>query len=180
MKQINGGNQRPSFVKRAANAALWTVQILSGIFWSVTGFGKILWFNPVLWNQALREVPWLSGVPQNLIVFIGLCEFLGGLGLILPAMTGVKPKLTPLAGAGLALVMILAAAFHIVRAEYGFLITNLVLGGLAAFVAYGRLHVLPIAPAPAGAFRVLRACAVLGALILVSYAPVWYRLTHFR
>ncbi len=59
-------------------------------------------------------------VPQDLFIFVGVCEFLGGVGLILPAMTGVKPKLTPFAALGLKLIMILAAVFHIVRGEYNF------------------------------------------------------------
>jgi uncharacterized membrane protein YphA (DoxX/SURF4 family) len=59
-------------------------------------------------------LPWFSAVPQDLFIFIGVCEFLGGVGLILPAMTGV----TPFAAFGLMLVMILAAVFHIVRSEW--------------------------------------------------------------
>jgi len=160
------------------NTALWTVQVLWGVFFSITGFGKILWYNPTLWNQALHEVPWLSGVPQNLSIFIGVCEFLGGVGLILPAITRVKPKLTPIAAIGLTLVMILAAVFHIARGEYNFLPINVVLGGVAAFIAYGRLFVRPIAPAWISSFRVFKGMAVLGALVLVDFAPVWYRLTH--
>src|ERR1700683_3745570 len=101
---------------------LWIAQILWGISFSITGFGKIFWCQPALWNQALHEVPWLSAVPRDLIVFIGVCEFLGGVGLILPAMAGVKPKLTPFAAIGLTLVMILAAVFHMVRREYNFLL----------------------------------------------------------
>jgi len=177
---MNQVNHRPPFAKRAMNAVLWTTQVLSGVFWSVTGFGKILWYKPALWNQALHEVPWLSAVPQDLIIFIGLCEFLGGVGLILPAMTGVKPKLTPLAACGLTWVMVLAAVFHIVRGEYSFLFINLVLGGVAAFIAYGRLFVSPIAPTSISTFRVLRGVAVLGALVLVGFAPAWYRLTHIH
>jgi hypothetical protein len=55
---------------------------------------------------------------------------------------------------------------------------NLVLGGIAAFIAYGRLFVRPIAPASISTFRVLKGLAVLGALVLVDFAPVWYKLTH--
>ncbi|MBV9131460.1 MAG: DoxX family protein [Chloroflexi bacterium] len=66
--------------------------------------------------------------------------------LILPAITRVVPKLTPLAAFGLTLVMILAAAFHVVRGEYYFVPINLMLGGVAAFIAYGRLFVKPLAP----------------------------------
>ena len=98
-------------------ATLWTVQVLCGVFFSLTGFGKILWYKPALWNQALQEVPWLSAVPQDMSIFIGVCEFLGGV-------------------------------------------------------------MRPIAPASISAFRVLEGLAVLGALVLVDFAPVWYRLTH--
>jgi len=77
-------------------------------------------------------------------------------GAIVPAMTGVKPKLTPFAAFGLALVMILAAVFHIVRGEYNFVPINLVLGVVAAFIAYGRLCVVPIAPPFISTFRVLK------------------------
>ena len=161
------------------NTSLWTVQVLWGVFFSFTGFGKVLCFNQAVWNLMLPRVPWFSAVPQALFVFIGVCEFLGGVGLILPAMTGVKPKLTPLAAFGLTVVMVLAAVFHIVRGEYNFFLpTNLVLGGGAAFIAYGRWVVRPIAPASINTFRVVKGFAVLGALVLVGFAPVWYQLTH--
>jgi hypothetical protein len=111
-------------------------------------------------------------------IFIGVCEFLGGVGLLLLAMTGVKPKLTPFAAFGLTLVILLAAVFRIVRGEYNFAPINLVQGGIAAFIAYGRLFVRPIAPASISTFRALKGLAVLGALVLVDFAPVWYKLTH--
>ncbi len=160
------------------NKTLWTMQVLWGVFFSITGFGKIMCYRPEVWNQTLHQVAWFSAVPQDLFVFIGLCEFLGGVGLMLPAMTGVKPKLTPFAAFGLTLVMILAAVFHIVRGEYDFVPTNLVLGGGAAFIAYGRLSIRPIVPAAVSAFRVLKGLVVLGALVLIGFAPVWYKLNH--
>jgi uncharacterized membrane protein YphA (DoxX/SURF4 family) len=172
--------QQTPLTKRAMNGALWATQVLWGVFFSVTGFGKILCYDNVVWNQTLPQVPWFSAVPRCLFVFIGVCEFLGGVGLILPAMTGVKPKLTPFAAIGLMLVMMLAAVFHIARREHNFVPITLVLGGVAAFIAYGRLFVQPIAPAPLSTFRVLRGLAVLGALVLVDFAPVWYKLTHTR
>jgi uncharacterized membrane protein YphA (DoxX/SURF4 family) len=160
------------------NNALWTVQVLWGAFLSLNGFGKICCYNQALWNQALHDVPWLSALPQDLFIFIGVCEFLGGVGLILPAMTGVKPKLTPFAAVGLTLVMILAAVFHIVRGEYNFVPINLVLGGVAAFIAYGRLFVRPVAPVSVSTSCLLKGMSVLGVLVLVDFAPVWYKLTH--
>jgi hypothetical protein len=161
--------------RSAMNIALWTVQVLWGVFFSMSGLGKALCYNPDVWNHTLHRVVWFSAVPLDFFIFIGVCEFLGGVGLILPAMTGVKPKLTPFAALGLTLVMILAALFHIVRGEYNFLPVNLVLGGVAAFIAYGRLFVRPIAPPSTSTFRVLTGLAVLGALALV---PVWYTFTH--
>jgi len=159
------------------NKVLSTLQVLWGVFFSFTGFGKVLCFNQAVWNQMLPRVPWFSAVPQALFVFIGVCEFLGGVGLILPAMIAVRPKLTPLAAFGLTLIMILAAGFHIARGEYNFVLLNLVLAGVAAFIAYGRLFVRPIAPS-VSTFRVLKGLAVLGALVLVGFVPVWYQLTH--
>lgn len=160
------------------NAVLWIVQVVSGIFWCFTGFGKFLCFNQAVWN-AIPKLPWFFAVPRALFVFIGICEFLGGVGLILPAITGVKPKLTPLAACGLTLIMVLAAVFHIARGESNFFVsTNLVLGVVTAFVAYGRWFVRPITPASPNTFRVVMALAVLGALALGGYVPIWYQMTH--
>jgi uncharacterized membrane protein YphA (DoxX/SURF4 family) len=72
--------------KGAMNTVLWTAQVLWGVFFSVTGFGKVLCINQAVWNHTLPQVPWFSAVPQALFVFIGICEFLGGIGLILPAV----------------------------------------------------------------------------------------------
>jgi hypothetical protein len=162
------------------NTALWTLQVFWGVFFCFTGFGKIMCYRPDVWNHALHQpVAWFSAVPQGLFVFIGLCEFLGGVGLLLPSLTGVKPKLTPLAAFGLTLVMILAAAFHIVRGEFSFFLSiNLVLGGGAAFIAYGRFMARPIAAASISTLRMITGLTVLGALVLVGYGPVWYQLTH--
>jgi hypothetical protein len=65
--------------------------------------------------------------------------------LLLPALTRIKPSLTALAGAGLATIMLLASLFHISRGEPQVLPVNLVFGGLAAFVAWGRWKKAPIA-----------------------------------
>jgi hypothetical protein len=55
--------------------------------------------------------------PHDLSIFIRVFAFFGGVGLIVPAMTGVKPQLAPFAAFDLAPVMILAVVFHIVRGE---------------------------------------------------------------
>ena len=83
-------------------------------------------------------IAWASQVPLPLVRFIGISELLGAIGLILPAATKIKPTLTPLAALGLLTIMILAMAFHLSRGEAQALPINMVLGGLAAFVAWGR------------------------------------------
>ncbi len=171
---------RAAFKNRTMNIALWILQVLWGVFFCFTGFGKIMCYRPDVWNHTLHQpVPWFSAVPQGLFVFIGVCEFLGGAGLILPAMTGVKPRLVPFAAVGLTLVMIFAAIFHIVRGEYSFFLPlNLVLGGVAAFIAYGRLMAVPGAARSISAFRLVTGIAVLGALVLTGFLPVWYQVMH--
>ena len=176
---MNHSSQHASFATKSFNALLWTLQVLWGIFFSFTGFGKILACDPAVWNHMLHQVAWFSAVPQGLFVFIGVCEFLGGIGLILPAMTGVKPKLTPYAAIGLTLVMILAGIFHIVRGESSFFVpVNLVLGGVTAFIAYGRLMAIPIVARPTSTLRMVTGVAILAALALAGYVPVWYQMTH--
>jgi hypothetical protein len=178
---MNHLNQNPSFATKAFNVLLWTLQVLWGVFFSFTGFGKVLAYDPDVWNHMLHNVAWFSAVPQSLFVFIGVCEFLGGVGLILPAITGVKPKLVPFAALGLTLVMIFATIFHIVRGEYSFFLPmNLLLGGVAAFIAYGRLMAMPLAPRSISTLRLVTGLAVLGALVLAGFLPVWYQMTHLH
>lgn len=92
------------------------------------------------------KMVWANDIPEALVRFIGVSEVLGGLGLVLPAATRIKPMLTPLAALGLAAIMLLAALFHLVRAEFAAIVTNVVLGGLAMFVAWGRTKKAPILP----------------------------------
>ncbi|MFI6793224.1 DoxX family protein [Nonomuraea sp. NPDC050383] len=160
------------------NGVLWSLQALWGFFFAGSGFGKVLLYDGALYAAAPRAVAWYAAVPQPLIVFIGICEVLGGVGLILPAMTKVRPMLTPLAAAGLTLTMILAAGFHIIRGEYALVPANLVLGGVAAFVMVGRWKLRPVSPANLTSSRALRSFAVVGAVVLLTFVPTWYTMTN--
>src|SRR5215203_1302828 len=95
-------------------------------------------------EQAKQTAPWTQEFSSGMLTFIGTAEILGGLGLVLPALTNILPVLTPIAGVGLALIMLLAAIFHVRRGEYQAVIINLVLGLLAAFIAYGRFFLVPL------------------------------------
>ncbi|MEV4513634.1 DoxX family protein [Dactylosporangium sp. NPDC049525] len=160
------------------NGVLWTLQIVWGFFFAGSGFGKVLLYDGTLYAAAPRAVAWYAAVPQPLIVCIGVVEVLGGIGLILPAITRVSPKLTPLAAAGLALTMLLAAGFHVVRGEYALVPATVVLGAVAAFLAAGRSRLRPIAPAPLTTPRVRTSLVVLVVMALTVFAPTWYTMTH--
>jgi uncharacterized membrane protein YphA (DoxX/SURF4 family) len=124
------------------HVSLWIAQVLLGAAFLMAGQLKL--FTAI--DELAKMLPWANAVPAALVRFIGTAELLGGLGLILPAATRLKPMLTPLAAGGLILVMVLASGFHVTRGEFGALPINFVLGGLAAFVAYGRARLAPIAP----------------------------------
>jgi uncharacterized membrane protein YphA (DoxX/SURF4 family) len=136
--RING-EVKPS---KALHVGLWVVQCLLGAIFLAVGTMKAT--QPIA-NLA-NALGWPAEVPAALVRFIGVAEFLGGLGLILPAATRIKPMLTPLAGIGLATAMLFATVFHISHGEFGAVAAPLVLGCLAAFVAWGRATKAPIAP----------------------------------
>lgn len=87
---------------------------------------------------------WMYELSPTLHTISGIAEILGGLGLILPSVTKIQPRLTPLAGAGLVLVMIGALTWHLQRGEPQNMGFNVVLALLAGFVAYGRWKLSPI------------------------------------
>ena len=121
------------------NIALWIVQVLLGGMFLMAGVMKAFQYE-----RARASLPWVKDVPRSLTTFIGISELLGGLGLLLPAITGILPWLTPLAGVGLALIMLLAIGFHASRREARAIGFNAVLLVLAAFVAYGRFLIVPL------------------------------------
>ena len=94
-------------------------------------------------EKLVKNMAWVEDFSQGTVRLIGALEVLGAIGVVLPALTGIVPWLTPLAALGLVLLMIGAALTHLRRTEYGNIAMNAVLLVLAAFVAYGRFFVLP-------------------------------------
>jgi putative oxidoreductase len=119
---------------------LWVLQVLLALAFVAAGFPKLI--QP--YAELAQQMAWVSDVPEVLVRFIGVAEVLGGLGLILPAATRILPWLTTVAAAGLALDMLLATLFHLVRGEVGGAVVPLLLGLLATLVAYGRWRMVPI------------------------------------
>jgi uncharacterized membrane protein YphA (DoxX/SURF4 family) len=115
--------------------ALWIIQILLALLFLFAGGTKLI--LPIETLQSMGS-PNQILLPGWLIKFIGVCEVLGGLGLVFPVLLGIKPRLTALAAVGLAIIMIGAVALSI--AADGILagVVPLIVGLLLVFIAYGR------------------------------------------
>jgi len=116
---------------------LWALQILLALLFLFAGAAKF--FMPV--DIMTKGLP--PALASGLFIhFIGFCEVLGGLGLILPGLLRIKTGLTPLAAAGLVIIMIGATALTMPQG-IGMAVIPMAIGVLAAFVAYGRWRLAP-------------------------------------
>ena len=122
------------------NVALWIVQGLLAALFVFSGGMKL-----VLPIERMTDPVALPGL---FLRFIGVCELLGGIGLILPSLLRIRPGLTPLAASGLVVIMIGAVVISVIYMGVASALIPLVVGILAAFVAYGRSRLAPIRPKP--------------------------------
>ncbi|MBC8503422.1 MAG: DoxX family protein [Chloroflexi bacterium] len=122
------------------NIALWIFQVLLGIYFMFVGISHF-----TLPPSLPAQMSWMYELSPALHWISGTAEILGGLGLILPGVTKIQTRLTPLAGAGLALVMVGAIVWHLGRGEAGNIVLNIILVVLISFVAYGRWRLSPLA-----------------------------------
>lgn len=119
------------------NYTLWIIQVLLALLFLFSGGAKL-----VLSAEAMKGP---VEIPLLFLRFIGVCEVLGGLGLILPGIFLIARGLTPLAAAGLVIIMIGATVTNVIGGLIPVALFTLVVGLLAAFVAYGRRRVIPAA-----------------------------------
>lgn len=119
---------------------LWIIQVLLALLFLFAGGTKLLLPLDVLASMGPPDQVRLPGL---FLRFIGVVEVLGALGLVLPGLLRIKPGLTPLAAAGLVIVMIGAVAVTAASGQMATAITPLIVGLLAAFVAYGRWKLAP-------------------------------------
>lgn len=123
------------------NILLWIVQALLALMFLLAG-GMKLWLP----SEVLQSMGPPSQIvfPGWFLKFIGLCEVLGALGLILPGVFRRQQYLTPLAAIGLTIIMIGAVVVTVMGPGFKFAIQPLVTGLLCAFVAYARWKVRPL------------------------------------
>jgi DoxX-like family len=108
---------------------VWTIQALLALVFLLAGGMKVV--------MPLEMFTTYLPLPGVFIRFIGVCEVLGALGLVLPGWLKIRSELTPLAAKGLVLIMVGATMFTPPdQLASGLLPVSL--GLLAAFVAYGR------------------------------------------
>lgn len=117
------------------NVALWIVAGLLAATFLLAGIMKMM--QPK--EKLAASMGWVEHYEPRQIKLIGLLEALGAVGLIVPALTGILPILTPLAAIGIALVMVGAMARHLGRGnETNMVAMNMAFLLMALFVAWGR------------------------------------------
>src|SRR5262252_5811303 len=123
--------------RRAATALVWTAQALLAALFLFAGVMKL-----VLPPQALTAQSHLS---VAFLRFIGVCETLGALGLILPGLLRIRTGLTSIAAAGLSIIMIGAVTVTVASMGVAPAVFPLVVGALTSTVAYARWRRVPLA-----------------------------------
>jgi VIT1/CCC1 family predicted Fe2+/Mn2+ transporter len=122
------------------NTVLWILQIVLCLKFVSVAYTHGFRADQAKWQQGMQR---FGAVARPLLTLVALSTFLGGVGLILPAATGILTWLTPLSAALLALMMLLAVGFHVACRETPNIVVGLVLFALAAFLSYGRWVIAP-------------------------------------
>ena len=119
------------------NRVLWGLQGMLAALFLFAGAAKLMMDPVELADQA--------HMPAVFLQFISICELLGGVGLVVPWLSGIRPSLTPLAALGLIVIMIGAVVTTLVQHEQpaATALFPLVTGILLGVVAYGRFSSLP-------------------------------------
>ncbi len=127
----------------AMKAGLWLVQLYVGGMFLFSGYLKLAVPPQEL---AKMGMVWPSEVAPAFLMFIGIVDTAGGLGLLLPALTRIQPRLTVVAALCAVVLQVLAFGFHASRGEYEPLPFNVTLLLGALFIWWGRSKRAPILP----------------------------------
>jgi uncharacterized membrane protein YphA (DoxX/SURF4 family) len=130
------GKQQSS---QAVHIILWIAQVLLAALFIM---GAIMKFQPIAKISVM--MPWMGQVPVWFVRLLAIVDLAAALGLILPSLLRIKPKLTPWAAIGSMMLMLCASAFHVARGEASAIGLNIAAGFIAAFIAWGRFAKSPI------------------------------------
>jgi uncharacterized membrane protein YphA (DoxX/SURF4 family) len=114
------------------NILVWIIQVLLALLFLFAGAMKFV----MSVEEMNRQGP--VALPGLFIHFIGVCEILGGLGLVLPMLLRIKPKLTPLAACGLAIITLGATVVTLMGGPTAGALFPFVVALLCLFDAYQR------------------------------------------
>ncbi|MCD6067715.1 MAG: DoxX family protein [Bacteroidetes bacterium] len=137
---MTGPQKSFSTAIRTMHISLWIAQVILALFLLM---GAIMKFMPT--EKISQLMPWTGEIPSVLVRALGVIDLLGALGLILPALLRIQPKLTTVASIGVIALMIAATVFHLSRGEASVIGMNIFCIALAAFIAWGRLKKAPTA-----------------------------------
>jgi len=121
---------------------LWVAQLLLAAAYGL--FGSMKATKPL--EQLAGMMTWIPDFPPIFVRSLGVVEILGAIGLILPSLTRIQPRLTAIAALCILVHQALAVALHVSKGEFGVLGLNGVLIVLAAFIFWGRRNKAVIAP----------------------------------
>lgn len=122
---------------------LWVAQVFVGLMFCYSGYLKLAMPLTALAEMGMA---WPSEVSPIFLTFIGVVDLAGGIGILLPALTRIKPQLTVWAALGCSVLQVCAIIFHGMRGEFAVLPFNFILLALALFILWGRSKRAPITP----------------------------------
>jgi hypothetical protein len=124
------------------SVVLWIAQLILAAAYGM--FGSMKATQPL--DQLAQMMTWIPDFPPMFVRGLGVVEMLGAIGLILPALTRIQPRLTVIAALCILVHQFIAVALHLSKGEVGVLGLNVVLIALAAFIYWGRSKKAVIAP----------------------------------
>lgn len=127
---------------RPLRGGIWGAQILLAALFLVSAYLKLA--TPI--PELAKMMPWTGDLSETFVRFIGLVDLAGGLGLLLPSLTRILPRLTVLAALCCSVLQVLAIVFHVSRGEASVIALNIVMLSLSLFVLWGRARKAPILP----------------------------------
>lgn len=127
---------------KVLNIALWVAQVLIALAFVLIGYSKLT--TPI--EELSKMMVWTGQYPKVFVRSIGIIDMAGGLGVLLPSVSRILPRLTVIAAICCIALQFLAISFHISRGEAAATPPNFVFLALVIFIAWGRGRKVPIMP----------------------------------
>lgn len=84
------------------DVAIWAASLVLAVIVVAAGLEKLL----VPYRQLKTRRAWVADAAPQAVKALGVAEVAGGIGAIVPALTGIARPLTPVAAACLAVLMV--------------------------------------------------------------------------